>query len=1623
MDASDVSLTPEAPKGEAFARPSETHPQQGWSLLVIKKQLGETSHSTLEVLTKVFGIQESAVGLMALLHELTKDLAALRALIPVPAWVGRLDTLYAELKSISTTDHVRDLVALQSQPRSALRTFLTPFAPLKPNQHRAIRAIRALAALQLLAKKEHLIGPLADQLGRCLKGRSLQCLGPEHIAPDRMREVGRGLSADSPEARLLTLILDPLELPLPDPFAKSVPAGGQWLGKVAPGKDATRLDSGASEDGIGLPSDQSVPDPLKGFLVEEAFASVKVFSGIPDLYRGLLPFELESTLSGMRAQWRGETRDECLAAWLTLLTRVMPQHFDRVPLHADEGAGLWIDLEHGYVCWNLDEILASHKKDKPFLRSADDRYILIPLPLEILRELRRRFQPGSKRTLASLFPGKAKRLGVTTKRFLRGLSITSHRPTLSRLSDSWARYVLTLCRDEVYASALGIDFTVGTPSNFNYATLRGERIRAILSDAYKRVGFSGELGCEDLCDIQSRRLPAQERVAALVEHSLRTMADVIAGFPKRASVARLKAAHNEIVLALYGVFKLVTGGRALKEETVTYSRIDLTSGLTELCDKRTAPYHERRVICMPPTLRQWMRAYVGWLRLVAYRLSNEERCLSEAITATLDTPWHGDRVPLFFRFDGKEILPLGSDDLAPAFKSAGLKNNTGRHFVDAIFRGRGLDSGAIMGWMGRGYPGQEIYGRWSVVIPLDALGECSSAIEDWLGQLSLPTAPILAPRAPEGMALRDKRGRYVPALLCEVPDALAVKMAGTVEPCPYRKNHVLEASLFPRLFQAWRSAAPPAGWPGVALSLVLEDGVLLEEELLGVLSEMQQGVVYRHQRQYFVDARTPNFGIRRVWLSAVTIRLLHKIRARGLEGADRPAIDAVVGKFVTRALPETGAGGIHFIQHCLQAFLFFQMPALLHAWIRGDLFARTSRPQAVAREILGCCEHPSFEQRFSRRERLRFNDFAALHRKANEALASGAANETVLAQFDRDLAGIEPNYVPDSLEWLVVGYARYLCQNQATLASVSRYLSACRPFLQRVVAAVANNGWDHIDWHALALQCLGGEEGTDKAPDRAAINHCLAWLGVDEHIYRRSGPPPSAFVYADRMSEREGQVAIRLLRSKQKTPGDLGHRASLALALLLAVELRWDELACLRMEDICLCPRHSHLVVTRESGAALKSPNAPRVVMLEDHKLVTELQGLHAQRAARFPLDSLVPFFGDETECRSHDSLEQVHDLIAEALWCATGSSLLRVHDTRAAGLTRKVGRWLDPEFREMSRGTLDLRQALFRGCAQAGHVTPGVSIENYVHDLDVRRREWLDRILARLDCLTRPAFAESVTGIRADAYRQRAVRSSTHRKEYDFFEGFDASESLETGATVRELADLVVPGLTVVAGLAEQYHQTELVGAGIHIGLLFLEESSESARLAAGLPVAVAKDLETKLASRQRERRNALRGHAAVSRDVFIEAALRSALVIAMEATLPHVSVLRRLMASVTLVGGPWELVDPADLLDAAAWLDLLRAAGIEPRLELKSLGKSRLDDHWLQRCSRIGLSARIYPASHFRRGVAGLVKFRRVGTGDTASQFRASPHLAYLVTTSLFALGLLMKGNIDEKETDQCL
>ena len=105
-------------------------------------------------------------------------------------------------------------------------------------------------------------------------------------------------------------------------------------------------------------------------------------------------------------------------------------------------------------------------------------------------------------------------------------------------------------------------------------------------------------------------------------------------------------------------------------------------------------------------------------------------------------------------------------------------------------------------------------------------------------------------------------------------------------------------------------------------------------------SERRLQIIYRHQRSYFVDALTKSYGIRRLWLSPVSIRLLHAIKANEAP-ADFNSIESFATHFANRALPGNSAGGVGFIQSCMQAFLFFRVPSLLHSWMRGTLFART----------------------------------------------------------------------------------------------------------------------------------------------------------------------------------------------------------------------------------------------------------------------------------------------------------------------------------------------------------------------------------------------------------------------------------------------------------------------------------------------------------------------------------------------------------------------------------------------------------------------------------------------------------------------------------------------------------
>lgn len=1610
MDAVTCGAVIESPPSEAPIRPYRTEPL---TVAAMQNHLSSRASHVLSQLIETFAIPESGVGIQALLHELRADLLVLRKIFAIPDWAIALEDLRISLVTEFGDDSVRDLASVRSQPKNGLRDYLAPLnTKLSPDRQRAVRAMRGAVTLKLIASHEQISTSLADEIKRWLSGDGPASLTLQNIRPQQLWTVRQSYPCDSLTARLVTHLIEALEARLDDPFKKVGPASTF----TAP---ATQEAINDEEDGdkgeSSTPASQNPPDPLRGFVAEAGNAGVRLFSGVPT-FHGMHPGELEMTMPQVIQQWRGNASDEGLAALLTLFTRILPSGFGRLPISADGGAGIWVDVTAGHVCWNLDEVISSHNKEKPFKRSSNDRFVRIPLPGEVANDLRSRLAKVVKaRTIDQLFTLDMENLAKATKSMLRRLALSSHRPTLTRLSRTWARYILALCQDEVYAAAIGIDFTIGTSANFNYAMLLGTRLLKILPEAYKRVGLSGELPTGPLGDVGSLWLPDVHQVASFVESAINGVARTIRSLPRRTSKRAIQTAHNEVSVKLYAVFMLLLGSRPLSEETITRSRIDCTTGIGIKTDKRTAPYHERRLVCLAPTLRAWLQLYIAWLQLLAYRMASEDRNLSGAIASVINLSLDGDGHPLFFRFmDDGQVAPLGSADLEAAYTEFGIKNNGGRHFLDWLLRKAGIDSAAIMAWAGRGNPGQECFGSWSAAVPLAVLGACANVIEDWLGTLSLPPVPKLQPRPLPTAVLRTKRPAYIPKLLQSKPDWASENENRLQEPCPFLDSTVTFASLYAEFFRMWRRRAPPEGWLGVALSLIFEDGVFHEAELGGMLKVLQQGTLYRHHREFFGDSKSDPLGIRRVWVSETTIRLLYQVDEAGEAQFAGEDLDHKVDEFLSVVRPDAKGKGLTFIMACGRAFYSLRVPGVLFGWMSGSRFARTSRPETVARHLIGAIEHPKFDVRRRRRGNTRTPEVIrrAMTRCARK-VRGGSSHASQLSWLCGYLNAIFPDLEVSSHESLVAGYLVHLCAEQKNIFTVVRYESGARTFLEKAADAIAKIGFSQVDWRLLIDSCLVSEnEAFVEGPNRTSINHALNWMGIDIRIYRRKGPPQSAYRYAEFPSAREREIAVGLLDAQQTTVGDDWHLAATALMLLFEHPHRWDDVSHLRLCDAALDVEHPHLVITLEAGGALKTDNAPRVLFLRDGNLVARLKAICAQRQSRFPDDPLVPIFGDDGDPRINVAAARIHDLLGEALRCATGSPIIRVHDTRDAVISREIADLMAPDGEGCTGRALHSRQAMFRISVDTGHGAPDVSVENYGNGLDVLRRRWVTRINGTLDCPPSIAFLSKVTGVPAATYRKRLSRNSS--ATHDLFENFGNDIMLRTEAKVVLLSSLVICGQEHLPLDSNSVDEGLLTGAALYVGLRLLGESRNDARLASRLTEAYASRMDSGITAINRQRPITLASRNDINRETFIDAVIESGLVIAMHAAQPPRVVINRLGTAMPFAGDPWEFSTAEDALNLKSWFGVWKANGIGIEVVMKPGSSSAVDDYQLGQLRNAGVSrARHLPGRHFPRGVCISLRFLPAKEKNSSGYARASPQLAFLVTACSLSLLLQHQGD----------
>lgn len=1582
----------------------------------LRNVLSRDSFLVVNQLIRTFRVPTSGIGLTALAYEISLDFKSLRAIAPtfnIPDWHIQIEQVVGPLKTALETEPASDLSSLRDLTRQPLRDFLAPIGKRLPiSQIQLLRAIRALLSLVMLAQQAELPTGLANELARWFAGNMPPELTPQTLTPQALSSIFQTLSLSTNGRKLLSHIVSALQSQLSNPFSEPTEDKTYFVMPNASGQDPS------SDDGTIDESDEDVAiqlDILEGLLARQSIATKRMFSGVTT-YECLHPFELEIDLPRILAKSENNFSDESFAAELALILGIFPSQYHLISIQGDASRGFSIRADCRGVKFNFDKVIGREAGDEPTSETSEARFVEIPFTVELFNrfELRLRKHAGAA-TLDQLFDVSMKELGKSTRAMLRSISRSSHRITLSRLARSWGRYVLHVCRDEAYASAIAIDFTIGTTANFNYLTIRATRLCSILKGCYQRIGYSGVLATEQIQDLRSRRLPDDSLMNALIRDVTAETGALISGLPKHCSVNRLVATHNRVAINIYTLFKILTGTRPLEQETVLRSQLDLDSALASTVDKRIAPYHEERILSLPAVLVQWLTTYQAWLEMVAYRLSGIVPTQAEMIFSATKLHVTGDLQPFFFTIsESFELIPAGSKDLNEVLARYSIADNGGRHWCDYIAREAAIDSASIMGRAGRGNAGQETFGRWSAATPALALRPISNAIDDWLARLDLTPPPTIHARAFQDSEAHFNVKPYIPKLLQTAPNWLALPIQrgfGAPEPCPFSRSSIALAMLFPEIVRAWRSCAPPMEWQSIALSLIVEDGVIHEAELFGALAEIDRGKIYISNRRVFVDSLSKSLGIRRTNLSAATQQLACRLPPN--QPAPSAFEDFEKGDL---ALAESNLS-VRLALASAEAYFTLHAPSTISAWARGLIFARTTRPETVARQLFGLIEHPKFDLRRRAHSINCPGAVADALDKAKQTLKTSKSHQEALCSLRADLYQIGGDETESLKNRIEAGYLRSVADSQENLNTLLRYESGARSFVQLATEAIEREGIDGADWKNIVKQALESRT-IGSPPDITAINFVLGWLGIDLHVFQRSSAPPSARTYADTVSIREAVMAETLLLMQRKNPGDDYHLAYIALRILRLHPMRWDAIAHLRLCDLALDAPTPHLVVCKDAGADLKTDNAPSVHELTDPELVENLSVIVGIRNTRFPGDFQIPIFGDVNNPRSIETASRVHRILTDALWRASGSPVIQVHDLRHHAITERIHRLLAPS-PEGVLDTLHLRQGLIQCSVEAGQSCPQVSVENYGHDFDVLRTRHYSQLK---DALT-PAsdtFVSSVTGISAATLRKRRSRNPDYAS--DLAEGLTWSD-FPAGATLIDLSSLVASGQDHIPLAPEAMHHHTHTPLAAYVGLRLLGEPLESARAVSGLAEAEVHPVEIALVSAAQRLGAPMRARNDINRQTFLNSIFDTGLAAAMAAVRPHRQAIARIERSLQNAGDNWSFVSAQDALDLSPWVKILCANEISTELLLRPSKRSLIDSNILASAKPSGFArARTLAPRHFERGVVAMLRFYPSSApAANSKRIRASPQTSFLVGACALSIYYHLQGANHDQEAPQ--
>lgn len=1091
----------------------------------------------------------------------------------------------------------------------------------------------------------------------------------------------------------------------------------------------------------------------------------KEFAGISNLFKHYHSAELLQFIPNIVTDYVLNKEDVTLAVLLCLIFRSHVSRFHLITLCPDAGSDVWLDLNQGFLIWNRQALIKSHNEIEP---------VSIPMPIEIVNGLTEKFRRfPNARTLGDLFGKDLPVLKVKVRKFTFTNSISSHRPFVTRLHFSYSRFILHLCKDEVYAAAIAIDFSLGVTANFNYVALEPARINEICETTYKQLGFSGEFLNPVISIVGSDQGQRIDEIVNLLNRELENAQISFAAVHNRFTLDQLRSAHNQIVFSLTLLLAVTCGLRKAGRYSICNHTLDVKNGLMLIYDKSSTKYLTSRLVPIPELTLQWLLFYKNWLKSLAQRMSNKSKKISFDIATICTDECSLGSIPLLFYFHGGQINPIGSKHIQLLIKKSGLETNLGRHFLDRILRNT-LGSVLLNAHAGRANLGQESFGMRSALSTTDAMRELKVVIDKKLASLNIVLPPDKDPVRYTTPVIT--KTYHSPAWQKSAKKKLPSDLG---ESCPYNEFSLLNASTFEKLIVSWVAIPLKKDIGQLAISLILMDGVVHAEEVLFAVRELTQGRIIKIENDYFVDVDTPLLGIRRINLSIITLSVLNSIALLAEPESEielKLQIENSVNQLLAVSIRENNS--LITLVKMAEDFYAIRVPGAMREWMCGRQHARTLRPEVLLRHKLQLKERLSDLGNVKQYAgRIRSNQM--LINALNEACDkenNKDSNVLRMKKLASTLEGVDGNFF-SLADNVLVQYAWFLstkCPKIKSPSSVRTHFYVVKPLIQNICLDLDDlEELNVIDWSEVTTDFI-----STYPEDRniSSVNYLLRLFNQQEIKSLKKDEARASRKYSDYPSSVEIAHAIQLINDNSHL-SDYQKLAALMLKLMAHLPLRAEDVVYLRVSDVFIGEK-SFIVVTSASTGSKKSDNANRVLFLSDPYLTIELETLQKNRvslsSSKSPRTSL---FGSSEVLKGFEGTEELLFIIADALRCATGSNFVRPHSLRTKYLSDHFREALLPQSTPLD--ALRQRNILYELSVNAGHADPDVSVKNYVCEFNQIRRSWVDRLILR-EIKLNAHFLTSITSLGYEAARKRLQRNFSIADLNDIFQS-DATPQLET--------------------------------------------------------------------------------------------------------------------------------------------------------------------------------------------------------------------------------------------------